>query len=83
MVARSDSRLLVVNDPKFLWRKESRRPPRGAKALGRLPAVALGLFALILLFALPIFFVSPRASNGSLSMAGGTASTGYVGFSDR
>jgi transglutaminase-like putative cysteine protease len=83
VVAQSDSRLLVANDPKFLWRKESRRPGRGAKALGRLPAVALCLFALILLFALPIFFVSPRASNGPLAMAGGTASTGYVGFSDR
>ncbi|MBA3242570.1 MAG: DUF3488 domain-containing protein [Acidobacteria bacterium] len=83
VVALSDSRLLVANDPKSLWRKESRRPRRGARALGRLPAVALCLFALILLFALPIFFVSPRASNGALSMAGGTASTGYVGFSDR
>ena len=83
LVALSDSRLLVANDPKSLWRKESRRPRRGARALGRLPAVALCLFALILLFALPIFFVSPRASNGALSMAGGTASTGYVGFSDR
>jgi protein-glutamine gamma-glutamyltransferase len=83
VVGRGESRLLVANDPKFLWRKESRRPRRGARALRRLPAVAVCLFALILLFALPIFFVSPRASNGALAMSGGTASTGYVGFSDR
>lgn len=83
VVERSESRLLVANDPKFLWRRESGRPRRGARALRRLPAVALSLFALIVLFALPIFFVSPRASSGALAMAGGTASTGYVGFSDR
>ena len=78
----SESRLLVANDPKFLWRKGDRRP-RKARALARLPAAALCLFALIAALALPVFFLAPRAGDSAWAMAGGAASTGYVGFSDR
>src|SRR2546423_1322747 len=78
-VSESESRLLVANDPKFL-----RRGGRGRKArvMGRLPVAALCLFALIFGLALPIFFITPRASEGVLAMPGGAASTGFVGFSD-
>src|SRR5437763_1039 len=78
-VAVSESRLLVANDPKFL-----RRGGRGRKArvMRRLPVAALSLFALIFGLALPIFFITPRASEGVLAMPGGAASTGFVGFSD-
>src|SRR3989440_557710 len=78
-VAESESRLLVANDPKFL-----RRGGRGRKArvMRRLPVAALCLFALIFGLALPIFFITPRASEGVLAMPGGAASTGFVGFSD-
>lgn len=78
----SESRLLVANDPKFLWRKKRRRPAK-ARALARLPLAALFLFASICALALPIFFLAPRGGTSAWSMAGGSASTGYVGFSDR
>jgi transglutaminase-like putative cysteine protease len=77
----AESRLLVANDPKFLWR---RRPKgRGARALRRLPLAAACLFVLIFGLALPIFFVAPRAAEGALALPGGAASSGFVGFSDR
>ncbi|HEV3471116.1 MAG TPA: DUF3488 and transglutaminase-like domain-containing protein, partial [Pyrinomonadaceae bacterium] len=78
----SESRLLVANEPRRLWRRRARRPPE-ARLLWRLPAAALCLFALIAGLALPVFFLAPRAGDSAWAMAGGTASTGYVGFSDR
>jgi protein-glutamine gamma-glutamyltransferase len=76
----SEGRLLVANDPKLFRRGGAR--PRGARAVRRLPVAAFCLFALIFALALPIFLVTPRASEGSWAMRGGAASTGYVGFSD-
>src|SRR2546423_2457876 len=80
-IAESESRLLVANDPKFLRRGGSIAGKR-ARVMRRLPAAALCLFALIFGLALPIFFITPRASEGVLAMPGGAASTGFVGFSD-
>lgn len=77
----SESRLLVANDPKLLWRKGGEN--RGARVLRRLPLAAVSLFLLILAFALPIFFVMPRSAEGAWAMRAGAGATGYVGFSDR
>ncbi|HWS53300.1 MAG TPA: DUF3488 and transglutaminase-like domain-containing protein, partial [Pyrinomonadaceae bacterium] len=78
----SESRLLVANEARRFRRRRARRPPR-ARALARLPAAALCLFVLIAGLALPVFFLAPRAGDSAWAMAGGSASTGYVGFSDR
>src|SRR5205085_2801231 len=80
-VAESESRLLVANDPKFL-RRGAKLGSKRARVMRRLPVAALCLFALIFGLALPIFFITPRASEGVLAMPGGAASTGFVGFSD-
>jgi protein-glutamine gamma-glutamyltransferase len=79
----AESRLLVANDPKFLWRRGRARRGTGARALRRLPLAALCLFVLIFGLALPIFFVAPRAAEGALTLPGGSSSSGFVGFSDR
>src|ERR1043166_2174073 len=79
----AESRLLVANDPKFLWRRGRGRNRKGARALRRLPAAALCLFVLIFGLALPIFFITPRSTEGALAMPGGSPSSGFVGFSDR
>lgn len=77
-----ERRLLVANDAESPRRKRARRP-RKVRAQARLPVAALCLFVLIFGLALPIFFLAPRAGDSAWAMAGGTASTGYVGFSDR
>jgi transglutaminase-like putative cysteine protease len=82
VVPQAESRLLVANDPKFLRRRRHSRP-REARALGRLPLAAAGLFLLIFGLALPVFLITPRAAEGTLSMPGGAASSGFTGFSDR
>ena len=79
----AESRLLVANDPKFLWRRGRGQGGKGARALRRLPLAALCLFVLIFGLALPIFFVAPRAAEGALALPGGSSSNGFVGFSDR
>ncbi|HWW77867.1 MAG TPA: DUF3488 and transglutaminase-like domain-containing protein, partial [Pyrinomonadaceae bacterium] len=40
------------------------------------------LFLAIFGLALPVFLITPRASEGTLLMPGGAASSGFVGFSD-
>jgi transglutaminase-like putative cysteine protease len=84
LVPQAESRLLVANDAKFLrrWRRRHARP-REARALGRLPLAVAFLFLAIFGLALPVFLITPRASEGTLSMPGGAASSGFVGFSDR
>src|SRR5919204_152595 len=79
----AESRLLVANDPKFLWRRGRKSVGRGARGLRRLPLAALCLFVLIFGLALPIFFITPRAAEGALAVPGGAASSGFVGFSER
>src|SRR5919199_1179794 len=79
----AESRLLVANDPKFLWRRGRKSEARGARGLRRLPLAALCLFVLIFGLALPIFFITPRAAEGALGLPGGAPSSGFVGFSER
>jgi protein-glutamine gamma-glutamyltransferase len=82
-VPEAESRLLVANDPKFLWRRREQRRDKRARAMRRLPFAALSLFLLIFVLALPIFFITPRAAENVLAMPGGAPSSGFVGFSDR
>jgi transglutaminase-like putative cysteine protease len=82
-VPEAESRLLVANDPKFLWHRREHRRDKRARAMRRLPFAALSLFLLIFVLALPIFFITPRAAENVLAMPGGAPSSGFVGFSDR
>src|SRR5579885_750528 len=82
VVPLAESRLLVANDAKFFRRGGVRNRGTTPRALRRLPVAAACLFALIFGLALPIFFITPRAGAGVLSMPGGAASTGFTGFSD-
>lgn len=77
-----ESRLRVEHDAGSRWRRRRTRQRRTTE-LRRLPMAAVCLLALIFALALPIFFLTPRASESALAMAGGRASTGYVGFSDQ
>jgi transglutaminase-like putative cysteine protease len=81
-VPQSESRLLVANDPGFLRRRRDGRAVKEARTFRRLPVAAVCLFTLIFGLALPIFFITPRAAESVLSMPGGAAQTGFVGFSD-
>jgi transglutaminase-like putative cysteine protease len=81
-VASPESRLLVANDSKLLRRGGESRRARKPRSLRRLPVAAACLFVLIFGLALPIFFIMPRAGAGVLAMPGGTASSGFTGFSD-
>jgi transglutaminase-like putative cysteine protease len=78
----NESRLLVANNPKLLFRERSKRRNGTERAVRVLPLAALSLLLLIFALALPIFLIAPRASSSGMTLAGGTASTGYVGFSD-
>jgi transglutaminase-like putative cysteine protease len=82
-VPERESRLLVANDPKSLRRARRRRADAGARSLRRLPLAAACLFVLIFGLALPVFLITPRAAENVLGMPGGSASSGFVGFSDR
>jgi transglutaminase-like putative cysteine protease len=81
-VAQSESRLLVANEPRLFRRARPRRRARGERALRRLPLAAAVLFLAIFGLALPIFLITPRAAENALSIPGGAASSGFVGFSD-
>src|SRR5918998_2518142 len=82
VVPQSESRLLVANKPGLLRRDRNGQAPKGARALRRLPLAAAFLFLAIFGLALPIFLITPRAAESTLSVPGGAASTGFVGFSD-
>ncbi|MBV9928872.1 MAG: DUF3488 domain-containing protein [Acidobacteria bacterium] len=82
VVPQSESRLLVANKPGLLRRGRAGKNQRGARALRRLPLAAAGLFLAIFGLALPIFLITPRAAENTLSVPGGAASTGFTGFSD-
>ena len=83
VVPQSESRLLVANKPGLLRRDRKGRPPKGARAQRRLPLAAAFLFLAIFGLALPIFFITPRSAESTLSLPGGAASSGFTGFSDR
>ncbi len=81
-VRAGETRLLIARDATLL------KPPPKLRARGklielrRLPVAALCLFILIVVLALPIFFVTPRFGE-SRATAAGEGTTGYVGFSDK
>ncbi|MDT7806449.1 MAG: hypothetical protein QOJ70_262 [Acidobacteriota bacterium] len=81
-VPHAESRLLVANEPKFLRRKSQGSRVKEARALRRLPLAAACLFIAIFGLSLPIFLITPRAAESTLSIPGGAASSGFVGFSD-
>ncbi len=82
VVPQTESRLLVANKPGLLRRGRAGKSPKGARALRRLPLAAACLFLTIFGLALPIFLITPRAAENTLSVPGGAASTGFTGFSD-
>jgi protein-glutamine gamma-glutamyltransferase len=82
VVPQSESRLLVANKPGLLRRSRAAQGQKGARALRRLPLAAACLFLAIFGLALPIFLITPRAAENSLSVPGGAASSGFTGFSD-
>jgi transglutaminase-like putative cysteine protease len=87
VVPHNEGRLLVERNKRF-WQRAAGsgsgdRSRRKTEVFGRLPVAALALLILIFALALPIFFVTPRATDSALAMSGGTGSTGYVGFSDQ
>ena len=82
VVPQSESRLLVANQPGLLRRRRAGMGSKGARALQRLPLAAACLFLAIFGLALPIFLITPRAAENTLSMPGGAASSGFTGFSD-
>ncbi|HEX8336947.1 MAG TPA: DUF3488 and transglutaminase-like domain-containing protein [Pyrinomonadaceae bacterium] len=81
-VPQSESRLLVANKPGLLRRSRAVKGAQGARALRRLPLAAACLFLTIFGLALPIFLITPRAAENTLSVPGGAASSGFTGFSD-
>src|SRR5829696_8993791 len=82
VVPQSESRLLVANQPGLLRRSRAGKNSKGARALRRLPLAAACLFLAIFGLALPIFLITPRAAENTLSVPGGAASSGFTGFSD-
>jgi transglutaminase-like putative cysteine protease len=82
VVPQAESRLLVANNPGLLRRERKSRGSKGARALRRLPLAAACLFLAIFGLALPIFLITPRAAENTLSVPGGAASSGFTGFSD-
>jgi transglutaminase-like putative cysteine protease len=82
VVPQSESRLLVANKPGLLRRSRGGRDSKSARAQRRLPLAAAGLFLAIFGLALPIFLITPRAAENTLSIPGGAASSGFTGFSD-
>ncbi|HEX8188269.1 MAG TPA: DUF3488 and transglutaminase-like domain-containing protein, partial [Pyrinomonadaceae bacterium] len=82
VVPQNESRLLVANKPGLLRRSRAGGDSKGGRALRRLPLAAACLFLAIFGLALPIFLITPRAAENSLSVPGGAASSGFTGFSD-
>ncbi|HEX8852539.1 MAG TPA: DUF3488 and transglutaminase-like domain-containing protein [Pyrinomonadaceae bacterium] len=87
VVPRSETRLLFAQDSARSRRLLARIRRRGGasqtpRELRRLPLAAFCLLLLILALALPIFFVTPRFGDMAMA-AGGSAATGYVGFTDQ
>lgn len=82
VVPQTASRLLVANKPGLLRRSRAGKNSKGARTQRRLPLAAACLFLAIFGLALPIFLITPRATENTLSIPGGAASSGFTGFSD-
>ena len=77
-MAETETRLLVAPDSGIF--KNARRYKRGVAAR-RLPLVAVFLFVLIFILALPLFLLAPRSGAAMLSRSGSTL-TNFIGFSE-
>lgn len=81
-IAVSETHLLVAPDSRiFRSSRQSRKGSRVNVETGRLPVVALFLFVLIFVLALPLFLVAPRSGGAALSRSG-SALSNFVGFSE-
>jgi transglutaminase-like putative cysteine protease/Ca2+/Na+ antiporter len=81
-VTATETRLLVAPDSTFIRRLTRRGKRRRQTEVRRLPVVAGLMLLLIFVFALPLFFITPRAASSALTR-GGEGLGGFVGFSDK
>jgi protein-glutamine gamma-glutamyltransferase len=75
-----ETRLLVPLESRIFRIGKRREASRNLEAR-RFPPVAIVLFLLILIFALPLFLIAPRAGSASISRAG-AGLTNFIGFSE-
>jgi protein-glutamine gamma-glutamyltransferase len=75
-----ETRLLVAPDAKLFQRLAKGRNAAGREAR-RLPVVAVVLFILIFVLALPLFLAAPRAGSAMISH-GGAGLSNFIGFSE-
>jgi transglutaminase-like putative cysteine protease len=75
-----ETRLLVPHDP-LLLKLARRTGSVRSKEIGRLPIISVVFLVLILLLALPLFLVAPRAGAAAFTRGGGGL-TNFVGFSE-
>ncbi len=78
-MAEAETRLLVAPDSGIF--KNARRYSKRSVEARRLPVVAVVLFVLIFVLALPLFLLAPRSGAAMLSR-GGSALTNFIGFSE-
>jgi hypothetical protein len=78
-LAATETRLLVAPDAGIF--KQPRRYNKRTAEARRLPLVAVFLFVLIFILALPLFLLAPRSGAAMLSRSG-SALTNFVGFSE-
>lgn len=80
-VVMTETRLLVAPDSTLIRRLTGRGTRQRPTEVRRLPVVAGVMLLLIFVFALPLFFITPRAG-ASAFVRGGDSLGGFVGFSD-
>lgn len=78
-MAATETRLLVAPDAGIF--KHARRYSKRSVETRRLPLVAVVLFLLIFILALPLFLLAPRSGAAMLSRSG-SALTNFIGFSE-
>ncbi|MGI8734924.1 MAG: transglutaminase TgpA family protein [Pyrinomonadaceae bacterium] len=75
-----ETRLLVPPDARVFRRLTGNRGKRNV-AVRRLPLVACALICLIVILALPLFLIAPRAGSPGITRSGGGLSN-FIGFSE-
>src|SRR6476469_3402165 len=78
-MAETETRLLVAPDSGIF--KHARRYNKRSVEARRLPLVAVVLFLLIFILALPLFLLAPRSGAAMLSRSGSSL-TNFIGFSE-
>ncbi len=79
IMAETETRLLVAPDSGIF--KHARRYSKRSVEARRLPFVAIFLFVLIFILALPLFLLAPRSGAAMLSRSGSSL-TNFIGFSE-